>query len=170
MIRAFFVTLGVLAAIMFIRFLPLIVAFIWVILTSKVFWYCVLWLVALLAAITGLTPLGLVAMVISVLFVIRGVQKRERAEIEARVRDYNAGRNKPLAPQTPLPFKVGDRFTDDGCEITCCLPRTFTPVPKMTPEQSKQFNEVWNQRLTPEQQMNKEWDRLSAMRRFMPEV
>jgi len=39
-------------------------------------------------------------------------------------------------------------------------------VPKMTPEQSKQFNEQWNQRLTPEQQMNKKWDELTGSQRF----
>jgi hypothetical protein len=156
MIHAFFVTLGVLCA---IRFFPLIAGFTWVTLTSKFFWYLVLWLLVLVAAISGFTPLGLIAMVISVPFVIRGIQRREAAEMEARTRVA------AVAPQAPLPFKMGDRFTHDGHEIHY-YHRTFTPVPKMTPEQSQQFNEDWNQRLTPEQQMNKKWDELIGSQRF----
>jgi len=122
MIHAFFVTLGVLAAIMFIRFLPLIVAFIWVTLTSKVFWYCVLWLVALLAAIAGF-PYGLIPMAISVPVLLFHLKQREQAEMREialgyRRFDGSVIQNREATPQRENPpITKGDRFTGDGCEI-----------------------------------------------------
>jgi hypothetical protein len=93
----------------------------------------VLWLLALLAAITGLTPLGLVAMLFSVPVLLVRFKLREKAEqreiaLGYRRFDGTVIRNCEATQQRENPpITKGDRYTADGHEINW-TPRTFAPV------------------------------------------